>query len=155
MHRHNPLPSLVEGGGKIEDFDGGSFTITHITPSVSLSLDSSLKEGANYKSASQTLYFALCILHFAFCSTNSILFYILRLQVDTLIAFCYNTYQVIIMAKTNCETCVNYYYDDELEEYCCDINLDEDEMVRFLTSSNYQCPYYRLYDEYGIVKKQN
>lgn len=59
------------------------------------------------------------------------------------------------MAKTNCETCVNYYYDDETEEYCCDINLDEDEMVRFLTSSNYQCPYYRLYDEYGIVKKQN
>ena len=46
-------------------------------------------------------------------------------------------------------------YDDELEEYCCDVNLDEDEMVRFLTSSNYQCPYYRLYDEYGIVKKQN
>lgn len=59
------------------------------------------------------------------------------------------------MSKTNCETCTNYYYDDELEEYCCDINLDEDEMVRFLTSSNYQCPYYRLYDEYGIVKKQN
>ena len=35
------------------------------------------------------------------------------------------------------------------------VYLDEDEMVRFLTSSNYQCPYYRLYDEYGIVKKQN
>ncbi|MBR5190552.1 MAG: hypothetical protein IKW34_00790, partial [Clostridia bacterium] len=34
------------GGGKIKDFDGGSFAITHITPSVSLSLDSSLKEGA-------------------------------------------------------------------------------------------------------------
>lgn len=64
-------------------------------------------------------------------------------------------FRVIFMSKTNCETCVNYYYDDELEEYCCDINLDEDEMVRFLTSSNYQCPYYRLYDEYGIVKKQN
>ena len=46
LHRYNLLPSLVEGGGKIEDFDGGSFTITHITPSVSLSLDSSLKEGA-------------------------------------------------------------------------------------------------------------
>lgn len=59
------------------------------------------------------------------------------------------------MAKTNCELCVNYYYDDELEEYFCDINLDEDEMVRFLTASNFECPYYRLYDEYGIVKKQN
>ena len=30
-----------------------------------------LKEGANYKSASQTLHFAFCVLHFAFCSTNS------------------------------------------------------------------------------------
>ena len=59
------------------------------------------------------------------------------------------------MSKTNCETCANYYYDDETEEYCCDINLDEDEMVRFLTSSSYQCPYYKFYDEYGIVKKQN
>lgn len=66
-----------------------------------------------------------------------------------------NYYGGVKMPKTNCETCSNYYYDDELDEYCCDINLDEDEMVRFLTSSNYQCPYYRLYDEYGIVKKQN
>ena len=41
LHRHNLLPSLVEGGGKIEDFDGGSFAITHITPSVCFA-DSSL-----------------------------------------------------------------------------------------------------------------
>ena len=50
---------------------------------------------------------------------------------------------------------INYYFDDELEEYCCDINLDEDEMMRFLTTPNYHCPYFRLDDEYGIVKKQN
>ena len=59
------------------------------------------------------------------------------------------------MAKTNCETCTNYYYDDELEEYCCDINLDEDEMVRFLTQKHQSCPYYRYYDEYKSVQKQN
>ncbi len=59
------------------------------------------------------------------------------------------------MAGTNCEMCVNYYYDDELQEYCCDINLDEDEMMRFLSSPNYRCPYFRLDDEYGVVKKQN
>ena len=41
------LPSLIEGGGKIEDFDGGSFAITHITPSVCFA-DSSLKEGAEH-----------------------------------------------------------------------------------------------------------
>lgn len=56
---------------------------------------------------------------------------------------------------SQCESCANYYFDDELEEYCCDISLDEDEMMRFLTSSNYHCPYFRLDDEYGVVKKQN
>ena len=56
---------------------------------------------------------------------------------------------------TQCENCANYYYDDELQEYCCDVNLDEDEMMRLLTSSNYQCPYFRLDDEYGVVRKQN
>lgn len=59
------------------------------------------------------------------------------------------------MAKTNCDMCVNFYYDDESQEYCCDVNLDEDEMMRFLTSADYACPYFRLDDEYGIVKKQN
>lgn len=56
---------------------------------------------------------------------------------------------------TQCENCANFYYDDELQEYCCDINLDEDEMMRFLSSPNYCCPYFRLDDEYGVVKKQN
>ena len=56
---------------------------------------------------------------------------------------------------SQCESCANCYFDDELEEYCCDISLDEDEMMRFLTTSNYHCPYFRLDDEYGIVKKQN
>ena len=56
---------------------------------------------------------------------------------------------------SQCENCANCYYDDETEEYCCDINLDEDEMMRLLTSPGYQCPYFRLDDEYGIVRKQN
>lgn len=56
---------------------------------------------------------------------------------------------------TNCEMCANYYYDDEIEKYCCDVSLDEDEMVRFLSSPDYNCPYYRLDDEYGVVRKQN
>ena len=48
---------------------------------------------------------------------------------------------------SQCENCVNYYFDDELEEYCCDINLDEDEMMHFLTGSFGNCPYYRDNDE--------
>lgn len=53
-----------------------------------------------------------------------------------------------------CEFCVNYVADDELGDYCS-INLDEDEMERFLTQNTKECHYFQLYDEYKIVKKQN
>ena len=33
----------------------------------------------------------------------------------------------------NCEYCVNYSYDDDYECYTCEVNLDEDEMVKFIT----------------------
>ena len=59
------------------------------------------------------------------------------------------------MAKTNCECCANYVYDSEMDQYCCDINLDEDEMMRFLSQQNFNCPYFNFYDEYKIVRKQN
>ena len=57
--------------------------------------------------------------------------------------------------QTSCETRVHYSYDDEWDCYCCEVNLDEDEMYRFLSGSCYDCPYYQLYDEYKIVRKQN
>ena len=56
--------------------------------------------------------------------------------------------------QSNCETCANYVYDEDYEYYVCDMNLDEDEMYQFLTSSVSECPYYQLYDEYKIVRKQ-
>ena len=56
---------------------------------------------------------------------------------------------------TNCEECANYIYDDESECYCCDVNLDEDEMIRFLGHPYSSCPYYKFYDEYKTVQKQN
>ncbi len=59
------------------------------------------------------------------------------------------------MAELNCESCMNYYYDDEYECYCCAVDLDEDEMRLFITGSNKGCPYYRFGDEYSIVRKQN
>lgn len=55
---------------------------------------------------------------------------------------------------TNCETCAYYYYDDEEDAYCCEVNLDEDEMCRFLAASYDNCPYYQGYDEYKIAGKQ-
>ena len=53
-----------------------------------------------------------------------------------------------------CEYCVNYTYDEEYGYYICDADLDEDEMERFLRSSLTDCPYFQLYDEYKIVRKQ-
>ncbi len=56
--------------------------------------------------------------------------------------------------STTCETCSNYVYDEDWEEYTCMVNLDEDEYARFISETNYSCPYYRLDDEYKIARKQ-
>ena len=53
-----------------------------------------------------------------------------------------------------CDTCGNLIYDDEAEEYICDINMDEDDLVRFLSDRHSNCPYYQNGDEYRIVRKQ-
>ncbi|MBR1863508.1 MAG: hypothetical protein IJ806_05430 [Ruminococcus sp.] len=54
-----------------------------------------------------------------------------------------------------CESCVNYVFDDEEECYMCMVSLDEDEMYRFYNEPHYACPYYKLDDEYAVVRKQN
>lgn len=54
-----------------------------------------------------------------------------------------------------CETCANLVYDEEREEYYCDVSMDEDDMARFLRGNTKGCPYYDFYDEYKIVRKQN
>lgn len=58
------------------------------------------------------------------------------------------------MKKTNCEYCANYVYEEEYDYYVCTVNLDEDEMVRFLSGNYVQCPYFQMDDEYKIVRKQ-
>lgn len=55
---------------------------------------------------------------------------------------------------TNCDDCVNYVYDEECDCWVCLVNLDEDEMYRFMTGTNYNCPYYSSDDEYAIARKQ-
>lgn len=56
--------------------------------------------------------------------------------------------------ESNCDACMNYIYDEEYECYICDMDLDQDEMGRFLTNTFTECPYFRLGDEYKIVRKQ-
>lgn len=56
--------------------------------------------------------------------------------------------------NTNCESCSNYIYDEDYEYYVCDMDLDEDEMARFMTNTFKDCPYYIYDNEYLIVRKQ-
>ena len=58
------------------------------------------------------------------------------------------------MAVCNCDICVNYVFDEESECYYCLVNLDEDEMYRFLSGNQRECPYFRHDDEYGVVRHQ-
>lgn len=60
--------------------------------------------------------------------------------------------------KDLCEKCWYNTYDEECEEYFCDLALDEDEYVQLLASASRgeSCKYFRPdIGEYGIVRKQN
>ncbi len=57
--------------------------------------------------------------------------------------------------RMDCEHCVFFCYDEEADEELCNLYLDEDEQLRFLTSESRACPYFQLYDEYKTVRKQN
>lgn len=56
--------------------------------------------------------------------------------------------------QASCETCDNFVYDEEYDEYCCRMDLDEDEYGRIAYDSDYTCPYYRFANEYEVVWKQ-
>jgi hypothetical protein len=45
-------------------------------------------------------------------------------------------------------------YDEDYEDYMCQVNMDEDDVVRLMSDESYDCPYYQLDDEYRIVRKQ-
>ncbi len=55
---------------------------------------------------------------------------------------------------TVCETCAFYVYDEEFEDYYCDIDMDEDDAARLAASPVGECPYYRNGDEYETVRHQ-
>lgn len=54
----------------------------------------------------------------------------------------------------HCEECMHYEYDDEYECYICEMDLDQDEMERFMRGNFKNCPFYEPGDEYTIVRKQ-
>ena len=55
---------------------------------------------------------------------------------------------------SNCESCMYFGYDEEFEEYYCEVNLDEDDMARFLSRKYKSCPYFKNGDEYRVVRHQ-
>ena len=56
---------------------------------------------------------------------------------------------------TPCESCAYYDVIDESGALGCTIDIDEDDAYRERTDSRAACPYYKFYDEYKSVQKQN
>ena len=54
-----------------------------------------------------------------------------------------------------CADCEFYDFDEDADAYVCKVALDEDELAEFLAGRTGRCPYYRYYDEYKSVQKQN
>lgn len=55
---------------------------------------------------------------------------------------------------TQCESCLFCVYDESYDDYICDVDMDEDEFVRFLSHHSESCPYWRPGDEYITARKQ-
>ncbi|MDO4733157.1 MAG: DUF6472 family protein [Bacillota bacterium] len=53
-----------------------------------------------------------------------------------------------------CESCSNFCYDEDYDEYYCQVSLDQDEMGNFLQGGLRDCPYYMYNDEYSLARKQ-
>lgn len=56
--------------------------------------------------------------------------------------------------SSKCESCNFFVYDELYDDYVCDMDLDEDEMIRFLSSHTDSCPYWCPGDEYITARKQ-
>ena len=56
--------------------------------------------------------------------------------------------------QTSCEYCSNLIYDEDCEGYVCDIEMDEDDYSRFISSKRKICPYFQYDIEYKSVRHQ-
>lgn len=54
----------------------------------------------------------------------------------------------------SCDTCINYVYDEDYEDYFCEANMDEDDYGRLMSDGHFDCPFYQLDNEYLIVRHQ-
>ena len=56
---------------------------------------------------------------------------------------------------TPCETCAYYDIIDEDGTFGCVVDVDEDDLYRERSDTRSECPFYKFYDEYKSVQKQN
>ena len=54
-----------------------------------------------------------------------------------------------------CDYCQYNSFDEETGEYYCSVDLDEDEIERFINGNDKECVFYKPFDEYKLVQKQN
>ncbi|MHC1749658.1 MAG: DUF6472 family protein [Cellulosilyticaceae bacterium] len=56
-----------------------------------------------------------------------------------------------------CDDCMYLEYDEVTKQDVCSIAyvMDEDDLARMSYQQNKRCPYYKIGDEYTIVRKQN
>lgn len=54
----------------------------------------------------------------------------------------------------SCDSCVYNVYDEDDEEYYCEVDMDEDDVARLMQGHYKECPYYQLDDEYAVVRHQ-
>ena len=47
-----------------------------------------------------------------------------------------------------------FFLKDTIKKYAKYLNLDEDEMARFLSCAKFECPYYQSDNEYEVVRHQ-
>lgn len=57
-------------------------------------------------------------------------------------------------AAVECESCNNYVFDEEYNEYVCEAYFDEDELARLRLDAKAPCPYWKSNDEYRTVRRQ-
>ena len=56
-----------------------------------------------------------------------------------------------------CDRCMHLEYDEAKDQYFCSIVpiMDEDELAKMSYYYSKGCPYYKIGDEYTLVRKQN
>ena len=54
----------------------------------------------------------------------------------------------------SCDYCCYLVYDEEMETYVCDVNMDEDDYGRLMSNGFRECPCFKDGDEYKVVRHQ-